>query len=289
MNQKYPFLYICLMKKVEEIVSNFKRKLKLVAKEKEVVSWAYMTILHILDYNRSDCILNSNKIIEKKDREKIFLIIDRLLRNEPIQYVLGSCQFLDLELKVNKHVLIPRAETEELVEWTLQEKFSSALDIGTGSGCIAIALAKYSKAKIEAIDISSKALGVAKNNAIFNNTKVKFIEGDILQLEMEKTFDVIVSNPPYVLDKEKIFMNHNVIDYEPHLALFVPDENPLIFYKRIIDISTKLLNNNGRLFLEINEKFGIKTNNLLQEFGFVDIELKKDINGKDRMLKAVWK
>ena len=106
---------------------------------------------------------------------------------------------------------------------------------------------------------------------------------------MSKTFDIIVSNPPYVLQKEKVFMSHNVVDYEPHLALFVPNENPLIFYERIIDISTKLLNNNGRLFLEINEKFGVQINNLLQEFGFVDIELKKDINGKDRMLKAVWK
>jgi release factor glutamine methyltransferase len=168
----------------------------------------------------------------------------------------------------------------------LKQEFSSALDIGTGSGCIPIALAKHTNASIMTIDVSENALEVAKENAILNAVKVKFILQDILQSESLPKVDLIVSNPPYLLDKEKDLMLANVLDNEPHLALFVPNNNPLLFYKKIADLAFKSLSKNGLLFFEINEQFGKETVAMLSSIGFVDIKLKKDINDKDRMIKA---
>ncbi len=176
-----------------------------------------------------------------------------------------------------------------MVDWILQENFESALDIGTGSGCIPISLAKNSDAKILAMDVSVEALKIAKENSGNNQVIIDFIQEDILKLNTLPKVDLIVSNPPYVLDSEKEKMKDNVLEFEPSLALFVEDDNPLVFYKKIAELAFKSINVNGKLFFEINEKFGNEIITMLLQTGFVDIELKKDANDKERMIKAVKK
>ena len=277
------------MEKVSNILPYFKKELLNVSNEREIASWAYITLKHLLGYNRSDCILNSDKNITTKISDKIINIVKELKTNKPLQYILGETEFYGLKFKVNEQTLIPRPETEELVHWILQEEFSSALDVGTGSGCIPIVLAKNTNATISAIDVSEKALTIARENAKVNRVEVNFILQDILKTTILPKVDLVVSNPPYVMDKEKELMQKNVLDYEPELALFVEDKNPLIFYKKIASLAINFLNKNGKLFFEINEQFGQETIELLSNIGFVDIELKKDINDKDRMIKAIKK
>ena len=277
------------MEKVSNIIPYFIKQLSDIAPDSEIISWAYLSIEHCLDYNRSDCIIHSEQEITSLIANRLKQITTDLKTNKPIQYILGKTDFYGLKLKVNEHTLIPRPETEELVDWVLKQEFSSALDIGTGSGCIPIALAKHTNASIMAIDVSENALEVAKENAILNAVKVKFILQDILQSESLPKVDLIVSNPPYVLDNEKLKMKKNVLDYEPDLALFVANNNPLIFYKKIAQLAFESLNENGKLFFEINEQFGADTIAMLTEIGFVNIALKKDINDKDRMVKATKK
>ena len=277
------------MQKVSNIIPHFRKELSAIFEDREVVSWAYLCIKNILGYSRSDCIVYSNNVINDKTSDKFQKIINDLKRHKPLQYILGETNFYDCNLKLNKHTLIPRPETHEIVDWILQEKFDSAIDIGTGSGCIAIALAKFSNAHVSAIDISKEAIELAKENAVINNVTVSFIQQDIFQIHQVKKIDLIVSNPPYILNLEKEKMSMNVLAYEPHSALFVSNKDPLIFYKKIIDISKKSLRNQGKLFFEINENFGCELKVMLHQNGFVDIELKKDINDKDRMMKAVWK
>ncbi|MBC8265614.1 MAG: peptide chain release factor N(5)-glutamine methyltransferase [Flavobacteriales bacterium] len=271
------------------MIGYFKAELFDVAQEGEVLSWAYITIEHLLGYNRSDCIIQANKDIASEISDKIKQIVFDLKTKKPLQYILGETEFYGLKFKVNEHTLIPRPETEELVDWILQEDFKSALDIGTGSGCIPISLAKNSKAILSAIDVSENALKVAKENAEMNDVKINFIQQDILKVDALPKVDLIVSNPPYVLDTEKKLMMANVLDHEPHLALFVPNDNPLLFYKKIADLADKSLVKGGKLFFEINEQFGQETIAILSDYGFVNIELKKDINDKDRMIKAMKK
>ena len=277
------------MKTVGNIIPFFIKELSLYFEEREVINWAYLSVEHLLGYNRSDCIINTNIILDIQTSVKLQEIVTDLKTNKPIQYILGETAFYGLRIKVNKHTLIPRPETEELVDWILKEKFNSALDIGTGSGCISIALAKFSKARISAIDISIDALKVAKENAILNNTEVIYNQQDIFQDIKLPKFDLVVSNPPYVLTSSKEKMHKNILQFEPHSALFVSDNDPLIFYRRIIDISSKLLNHRGSLFFEINELFANELIEILIQKNFVDIELKKDINDKDRMIKAILK
>ena len=277
------------MEKVSNIIPYFKAELLGIAQEREVISWAYIVIQHLLGYNRSDCIIHADKEITIEISDDIKQIIEDLKRQKPLQYILGKAEFYGLKFKVNKHTLIPRPETEELVGWVLQEKFNSALDIGTGSGCISIALAKHSKATISAIDVSEVALKVAKENAAINEVKIDFIQQDILQTHSLPKVDVIVSNPPYVLESEKQKMKANVSQYESHLALFTPDKEPLLFYKKIGNLAAKSLNCGGKLYFEINEQYGTEILEMLSKIGFVDIALKKDINDKDRMIKAIWK
>ena len=277
------------MEKVSNIIPYFIKQLSDIAPDSEIISWAYLSIEHCLDYNRSDCIIHSEQEITSLIANRLKQITTDLKTNKPIQYILGKTDFYGLKLKVNEHTLIPRPETEELVDWVLKQEFSSALDIGTGSGCIPIALAKHTNASIMAIDVSENALEVAKENAILNTVKVKFILQDILHSESLPKVDLIVSNPPYVLDNEKVKMQKNVLDFEPDLALFVANNNPLIFYKKIAQLAFESLNENGKLFFEINEQFGADTIAMLTEIGFVNIALKKDINDKDRMVKATKK
>ena len=277
------------MEKVSNILPFFKRELLGFAEQREITSWAYITINHLLGYNRSDCIINANQELSSGMVTEIHQIIKDLKINKPIQYILGKTEFYGLELKVNKHTLIPRPETEELVDWILQEDFESALDIGTGSGCISISLAKNSDAKILAMDVSVEALKIARENAKNNQEMIDLIQQDIFKLDTLPKVDLIVSNPPYVLNSEKLKMKDNVIEFEPSSAVFVEDEDPLIFYKKISELAFMSLNDNGKLFFEINEQFGNEIVSMLSHIGFVDIELKKDANIKDRMIKSVKK
>jgi len=277
------------MEKVSNILPFFKRELLGVAEQREITSWAYITINHLLGYNRSDCIINANEELSSEIVTKLHQIIKDLKINKPIQYILGKTEFYGLELKVNKHTLIPRPETEELVDWILQEDFESALDIGTGSGCISISLAKNSSAKISAMDVSVEALKIARENAKNNKEMIDLIQQDIFKLDTLSKVDLIVSNPPYVLNSEKVKMKDNVLEFEPSSAVFVEDEDPLVFYKKISELAFISLNDKGKLFFEIHEQFGNEIISMLFQIGFVDIELKKDANGKDRMIKSVKK
>ncbi len=274
-----------------EIISNilpyFLAKLQGTFDRNEIISWAYISIEFLLKMDRTSCIINSDKKIPDEISIKLINIVDELASNKPIQYVLGEANFYGYRFKVNSHVLIPRSETEELVDWVLKNKFNSVLDIGTGSGCIAIALALNSNAHINAIDLCDNALSLARLNAKQNNVDIKFFKQDILKCSKLPLYDVIVSNPPYVLNSEKKYIFKNVLDFEPHTALFVDDNNPLIFYRKIAQLAFISLNNNGSLYFEINEKFGLQISELLSKIGFVDIQLKKDINDKDRMIKAI--
>ena len=277
------------MEKVSNILSYFREELSAVADEREITSWYYIYMQYLLVYNRSDCIINSNQVLNKSQLSKIKQIVAELKTHKPIQYIFGKTEFYGLKIKVNEHTLIPRPETEQLVDWILKENFVAALDIGTGSGCIPIALAKNTDAKVLAIDVSEDALLIAEENAKNNEVEIDFIHQDILQTNYLQKVDLIVSNPPYVLESEKEKIQENVLDYEPELALFVEDKNPLIFYKKIASLAINFLNENGKLFFEINAKFGKETIEMLADIGFVNIELKKDMNDKDRMIKAIKK
>ncbi|MEQ8324515.1 MAG: peptide chain release factor N(5)-glutamine methyltransferase [Vicingaceae bacterium] len=230
------------------------------------------------------------------ESEMLLLIGDakELKTGKPIQYILGECSFMDLVISVNNNVLIPRQETEELVNWILQSTdlhSPKVLDIGTGSGCIALALkSKLKKAEVSAMDKSTSALEVASENARRLKSKIQFIQGDIAQLSLLQfpdLFDIVVSNPPYVMRSESDQMHKNVIEHEPEEALFVPDTDALIFYKAITDFCNKYLKPGGHLYLEINEKKAVEISRLLERQHFIKIEIKKDLNGKDRMIKAV--
>lgn len=237
-------------------------------------------------------ISDKNTKITPSQEAIISQIVDRLLQHEPIQYIIGETEFYNLPFVVNSNVLIPRPETEELVELILNEqrnKVIHILDIGTGSGAIAIALKKnLPNSDVEAWDVSTDAVNVAKINATKNSTQINFKEIDVLSdnIPTNKHYDVIVSNPPYILEMEKNTMEHNVLDYEPHLALFVPDSNALLFYTRIADISKKLLCKTGILYFEINQQKGTEVALMLQKKGYRDIEIVKDLSNNDRIVRA---
>jgi len=224
------------------------------------------------------------------DRDKVAGFVARRRTGEPVQHITGWAPFRYETLAVGPGVFIPRPETEELVDWILQEcsTVGNVLDICTGSGCIAVCLAKYLKeAKVSALDISSEAIGLARENALNHRLDIVFYQKDIMATDsLWQKFDLIVANPPYVTLNEKVDMMPNVLDYEPSLALFVDDEDPLIFYRTIARFAQKNLVDDGMLFFEINRKFGKETVDLLASMGFVDIVPKKDISGNDRFIKC---
>lgn len=234
--------------------------------------------------------------LSEKSVDALPLVVEQLKRYRPIQYILGKAWFYDLQLEVNEHVLIPRPETEELVQWIISNLISRKmeklriLDVGTGSGCIALALKKhFPQANITAIDMSASSLEVAKRNAENLELLVNFQQIDMMETEQTvylKEYDIIVSNPPYVREQEKALMQKNVLDYEPENALFVLDSDALKFYRLIADFCEKHLVNNGTLYLEINEAMPNELIELLKEYQFSDILVKKDINEKARMVKA---
>ena len=278
------------MKMNRDILPYFESELTQFYSKKEVQNLAFWCIHSISKLSRSEYLLSSNSPLSKDNVSFYQSVVSRLQNFEPLQYILGECEFYGLSLKVSPYCLIPRPETEELVHWILQHNFTKALDIGTGSACIPIALAKHKEAQITALDISSDALSIARENAKKNTVDIHFIEHNIFNdIDLKTSFDLIVSNPPYVLESEKTLMNNNVLDYEPHLALFVSDNDALIYYKRIIDFSKVHLQREGLLFLEINEQKSVEIKELLENNGFENVLIKKDMQGKNRMVKAVRK
>ena len=265
--------------------------------ESEISSFFYMLTEHFLGMSRIDIALNNTITISDINKDKFQNSIDRLKKIEPIQYIIGETEFFSLPFRVNSSVLIPRPETEELVNWIIDNikiqntKPTTILDVGTGSGCIAVTLAKNCpNCNVFGLDVSKEALTLAKENAILNNVGVEFFEADILNCNLrfdDLECDIIVSNPPYVRALEKNEMSPNVLDFEPHLALFVEDEDSLLFYRKITQLASKILKTKGQLFFEINEYLGNEMIKLLESEGFIEVELKTDIFSKDRMIKGV--
>ncbi len=279
--------------KIHSFKSQFTEQLKEEYPAQEIHSFFYLLMEFFLGKTRLDIALNPDIQLSNIELKKFENAICRLKSHEPIQYITGETSFFGLKFRVNKHVLIPRPETEELVQWILEELKNSdmedlkILDIGTGSGCIAISLAKnLPKAKVSAIDISEKALETAKTNAHLNNTKINLIASDILKAEsLPGKYDIIISNPPYVQEREKKEMQRNVLEHEPALALYVKDENPLLFYRKITTLARRGLNEKGKLYFEVNQYLGEETALLLTDAGF-KAELRKDLFGNYRMLKG---
>ena len=285
------------MKTVKQVSADFSEQLSTIYDANEVNSLCMMVLENVVNISPAKIKAFPATEISTPDNEIIANILTRLATGEPIQYILGYTEFYGLTFKVNSSVLIPRPETEELVEWIISSVGSSELavglflDIGTGSGCIPISLKKnLPDAEVSAIDISPEALQTAKENAELNKVVVNFIQDDILNPKSEilnSKFEIIISNPPYVTLEDKKLMHANVTDFEPHTALFVPEDDPLIFYKAIADFAANHLEKGGLLFLEINESYGEQIVKLLNGKQFINIELRKDMSGKDRMIKAI--
>ncbi len=261
----------------------------------EAESFFYLTLEAKHQLKRIDLALQPDLVFSETELAAWNFILNQLKKEIPIQYLLGTTHFYGLKFEVNPSVLIPRSETEELVDWIIRSQKSDIrnhklkiIDIGTGSGCIAISLAKnLPNAEVFALDVSEKALATAKSNADFNQVEIQFIHQSILETEdLAQEFDIIVSNPPYVRHLEKQEIKKNVLDNEPHLALFVADNDALIFYRKISQLAQKNLCSNGQMYFEINQYLGQETLDLLQEMGFKDITLRKDIYGNDRMIQC---
>ncbi|MBG16627.1 MAG: protein-(glutamine-N5) methyltransferase, release factor-specific [Crocinitomicaceae bacterium] len=274
----------------ENICALYKAQLNSFFTKREINELIALAFFSSNNWNKVDVSLNKYYTLNENEVRFHKQVIGRLKADEPIQYILGQTMFYDLVLNVKPGVLIPRPETEELVDWILEsvDDGTSCLDIGTGSGCIALALkSKTKNVNVTAIDSSKEALLIAKENAKNLNLDVNFIEEDIFNpRQIKKKWDFIISNPPYIPEYDKNMMDNNVLNYEPHNALFVKDDTPLIFYKQIAKFSLKQLNKGGAVFFEIHHSMGLKIVELLASLGFVDVELKKDLQQKDRMVKA---
>ncbi|WP_070138476.1 peptide chain release factor N(5)-glutamine methyltransferase [Crocinitomix algicola] len=276
--------------KIQAIYPYFMNELNGIYVERELENLFYWMVedrfaITRMDFKWSDYRLSESELLTIRS------IVKRLKNKEPIQYILGSTYFYNAKILVNQHTLIPRPETEELVDLILKENGpkKTLLDIGTGSGCIPIALKKErSDWEITGLDISHEAILLASETAEINSVKVNFINKNILidNLDVSGNFDIIVSNPPYVLESDKKNMSDNVLNYEPHLALFVDDNSPLLFYERIADIGQIKLNKDGKLYFEIHENFGRETKLMLESKGYSNVNIHKDLQGKDRMISA---
>ena len=277
---------------IKEYRTYFLEKLTPLYDAMEAESFFYIALEVLKGWRRVDLAMNPDAELSSAEIEKWNEVMHQLETQKPIQYIFNKAHFYGLEFEVNENTLIPRPETEELVEWIIKEnEFKgrvNLLDIGTGSGCIAISLAKnLSDADVSAIDISTEALAVAQRNSDTNKTDVKFILQDILSAEtLPQHYDVIVSNPPYVRELEKAEIKQNVLDYEPHLALFVEDTDPLLFYRKIAILAKSNLKPEGRLYFEINQYLGTETVEVLEQLGFKNMVLRQDIYGNDRMISC---
>lgn len=280
---------------IKSFKNKFEAELSDLYAQSEVNHLFNLLLEHITEYTRVDLMVHADLSLTKHQKEQFEDGLYRLRNYEPVQYIIGATEFYGIHLNVNKHVLIPRPETEELVDWILADAISNknlrVLDIGTGSGCIPIALAKnLPKAEVSAVDISDEALKLAEENARQNKVKVKFFKSDVLQVpRYSKKYDVLVSNPPYIREVEKTKMKRNVLDYEPEVALFVADDDALIFYRKIIEFAKYHLQSGGHLYFELNEFLKDKLNNLFEEAEAFRYTFKKDGFGKYRMARLIKK
>ncbi len=292
-------MFLCSMKTVADALLIFDDALKNVYDQDELNAIKYLVLSDICNLSKTQLRAFTDKELNSGQWQKLAEVVTELQTGKPVQYILGHTEFYGLPFKVNPSVLIPRPETEELVEWILESQKSKVknqndlriLDIGTGSGCIPISLKKnLPQAHITGLDISTEALKTARQNAELNDVDVDFVEADILNPKntamLNMRYSIIISNPPYVTEHERLQMHSNVLDYEPHTALFVPDNDPLLFYNAIADFALSHLEPNGLLFFEINENLGKQTIDLLNHKLFKNIELRQDMRGNDRMIKA---
>lgn len=278
---------------LKDLLTYFKRKLKSIYDEAEVENIFFLVCDEVFQCSKIQVINNDIRLSES-DLLRVKSIVDRLLNNEPIQHIIGHTYFFDCLIKVSADVLIPRPETEELVDLIIkmhhQSSELSILDIGTGSGCIPIALKKKLKsANLTAIDVSKKALELALENAKNNQVEINFLNIDIFSSEAMNlpVFEIIISNPPYIPVSDKLTMHKNVLDFEPDLALFVTDNAPLIFYERIIELSKSKLTFGGKLYFEIHHNFGTQVKQLLLDNNFSSVKILKDLQGQERFCIAI--
>ena len=301
---------------LKQYKSHFSEQLSSIYPQIEIDTFFFFLIEEYLGLQRIDLVMQPNFEIPSEKQVILNEALSRLQKEEPIQYILGKTEFYGFPFKVTSNTLIPRPETEELVEWILKEvdtnKKLNIIDIGTGTGCIPISLKKHlPNSVVSAVDVSKEALKIAQQNAVLNEATINFVEQDILKIDdlnviannvkqslcnneitssdaprNDVKFDVIVSNPPYVRNLEKVEIKNNVLQNEPHLALFVEDDDPLIFYNKIADLAKKHLSEQGLLFFEINQYLGKQTVEMLKNKGFAKVELRKDLFGNDRMIKA---
>lgn len=275
-----------------ELKHSFQKRLSDHYPLEEINTFYYWILEDVLELKRIDIKMNRDQQIDEMKLETIQSCLNRLEQEEPIQHILGYTEFYGLKFSVNKNVLIPRPETEELVEWIIsdlkEESPKHILDIGTGSGCIPVALKKHvDQHRVSALEVSKKALDLARHNAKTNNTNVRYIEQNILETdELPQDIDVIVSNPPYVKLAEKEQIHKNVLDYEPHLALFVDDDNPFLFYQKIIEL-TKKRGRSTTVYFEISQYLREDFENLMQYLDIKSVEIRKDFKGNDRMAKLL--
>lgn len=272
----------------------FQSELQSIYDVMEIDSFFYLILENLHQLKRLDLALNTSLSMNSVDEKKWKEILTELQLQKPIQYILGETEFFGIKLNVNEHTLIPRPETEELVAWILDDlkldaSKNKVLDIGTGSGCIPISIKKNKNSlAVHALDVSEEAIKIAKENALSNEVEIHFLHQNILEtVGFSESYDVVISNPPYVRHLEKVEIAKNVLDFEPSLALFVSDKNPLLFYDTIARLSWGNLNSGGFLYFEINQYLGQEMIDLVTQLGFQKIELRKDIYGNDRMLKAV--
>ncbi len=277
---------------MQNSIQHIKTELAGLYPDDEINALQRLILETVCGWSFSEQQIRKTEIIDSIEAEKIKIIVARLKTAEPLQYIFGETCFFGLNIKVTRDVLIPRPETEELVELIISDKTKSncrILDIGTGSGCIALALkSRLTNAEISGIDISEKALKIARQNNEINGLNVSFFQADILNWQKHDwpDFDVIVSNPPYVTESEKKLMHKNVLDFEPPNALFVDDTDSLVFYRTIAQFALEKLSPNGKIYFEINENFGEETKKLFADFGFTQIVILTDIHGKNRFAKA---
>jgi release factor glutamine methyltransferase len=278
---------------VSDIVKIIKTNLSIHYSDNEIQSFIYLIFEYLLNYTKIDLHINSNATISQGTEKQINEIIKDLKNHKPVQYIFGKTEFYGLQFSVSPGVLIPRQETEELVDWIIKDEGDHAariLDIGTGCGCIAVALARFiAGASVDAIDISAEAVELAGRNALMNKVSVNFMVRDILNIEagtLGPGYDIIVSNPPYVRESEKKALPDNVRNYEPAESLFVPDNDPLVFYRVIAEYGLQALKDEGRLYFELNENLGDEVCEELARFNYKRIGIKNDISGKKRMVRA---
>jgi len=278
---------------IKDIKPYLVRELIEIYPEPEINALATIIIKTLFGVSRLHAIMQPQDPISKKKADEIITICNELKSGKPLQYILEETSFYNCIIRVNPHVMIPRPETEELIDLIIKENRGyrgEILDAGCGSGCIAIALAvNLPGTKVTGIDISEEAIRISQENALLNNTVVSFLVIDILNpgFKSPGSMGIIVSNPPYILESEKVYISRNVLDFEPHRALFVPDSDPLLYYRAILKMAEKVLIPSGKVYFEINETLGLPMTGLLKSTGFSSVEVIRDINGKDRIVKGI--